>query len=105
MLREGINLIFREKGIDRLVWQIMHTLSGQGVASPEQLWQLLGAFVSQNQIEQCLKALQGKGWLQFSENGGWCLTEAGRAAHALFFQKQTPFREKAMQNITEAQYV
>ncbi|GAB2183284.1 hypothetical protein [Roseibium sp. LAB1] len=104
-LTEAIEAIQSDLGLGRREWQVVNTLAETGTGKPfGQLLESLSPIIGDGELRLVLTDLENQNHLR-SEGDVWRLTSTGREAHKCAMERQTAFRERAMQGISEADYL
>jgi DNA-binding MarR family transcriptional regulator len=102
LLTEGINAIQAEFGINRVQWQIIHTIAENPPLEFKALAEVMKPFADENQLVGYLDTLKEMGTLTGHET--LYLTEKGQRLHTECLHKQKEFREKAMLGVSNEEY-
>ena len=93
-------------GVTRTDWQILNLLKENGRASDEQLFTTMRTFVDSIQFQEAMYHLIERGWIDETlASGELQLTYAGHDQHARIFATQKEVRQRAMQGISQDEYV
>lgn len=103
LLTDGINKIHAENGLTRTDWQILNTINGSGNMDRQAISGLLSEFANNETINNAISELITNGLV--SGNKELKLTDKGKEVFRTCLQKQTSFRQKSMQNLTEQEYL
>ncbi len=103
LLTEGINTIHKELDITRTEWQILNLINEKGETGRQEIADLLSEFAGREKLDDAINTLLNRGIIQ--EEKYLSFTEKGEELYRLCFDKQTTFRKKAMENITEKEYL
>lgn len=103
LLTEGINAIHKDLNITRTDWQILNSVQENPNIKRDDVAQLISEFTSYDEANQIIDALIERGIL--SESQSLSLTEEGKKLYQDCFERQTEFRLKATQNISEKEYI
>lgn len=103
LLTEGINRIHQEVDITRTDWQIINSINEDAEIDRQQISDQLSDFADKETINEAVATLLSRQLIH--EDNYLSLTEKGKDLHRTCFQKQKMFRQKAMSNITEADYL
>lgn len=100
LLNEGIDKVHEEAGINRLQWQILHSIH-EGYPK-EKMVDVLREFANPRVIDETLDQMTENQLI--SQVDGLSMTEKGRVIFEQCLQEQKEFRLKAVQNISEDEY-
>lgn len=103
LLTDGINKIHAENGLTRTDWQILNTINGSGNMDRQAISGLLSEFANNETINNAISGLITNGLVSGSKE--LKLTDKGKEVFRTCLQKQTSFRQKSMQNLTEQEYL
>lgn len=103
LLTEGINNIHKEFDITRTDWQILNSINENAEIDRQQITEQLSEFANKDTISEAVAMLLSRQLIR--EEKYFSLTEKGKDLYQICFQKQKVFRQKAMENITEKQYL
>lgn len=103
LLTEGINSIHNEFGIKRLDWQILNTINEDVEMDRQKLSETLLEFATQDQINSTVDILSEKQFIK--DEKFLSLAEKGKTIYQKCVARQKEFRQKAMRNITESEYI
>src|SRR5690554_1331088 len=103
LLTKGINNIHKELDITRTDWQILNSINENAEIDRQQITQQLSEFANKETISEAVAMLLSRQLIR--EENYFSLTERGKDLYQTCFQKQKVFRQKAMTNITEQQYL
>ena len=103
LLSSGIEKIHSANGINRLDWQIIHSLSIQQDMDRKKLSALLQEFADEATVSDALEVLVLRGYIS-QQNGNLRLTGEGVRVHETSWQQQQDFRKKTMSNVSEKEY-
>lgn len=103
LLTKGINRIHGEFAINRTQWQIIHSIYENDGISREQIAATLKEFADSETLANATSDLINRGLVR--ESTTFTLTEKGKELHKQCFEKQKEFRQKAMRNISEEEYL
>src|SRR5690606_3686826 len=104
LLTEGINNIFKALDINRLKWQILHSLTDNKRIDRSAMPSSLGPFADEEQIKLSIADLIERGLVQQIGDTDIKLTNKGEEFHQLCFQKQKAFRLKATEGLSQEAY-
>lgn len=106
LLTEQINEAQAVHGVTRADWQILNLLKENGRASDEQIFTTMCTFVDATQFQEVIYHLIDRGWIDETlASRELQLTYAGHDQHARIFATQKEVRQRAMQGISEDEYV
>jgi len=106
LLTEQINQAQAVHGVSRTDWQILNLLKENGRASDEQIFTTMCTFVDATQFQEVIYHLIDRGWIDETlASGELQLTCAGYDQHARIFATQKAVRQRAMQGISQDEYV
>lgn len=103
LLTAGINKIHAENGITRTQWQVLNSIIQKDEADRQQVIELLNDFAAKDTINEVIDILINRGLV--NENSFLYLTDRGKELFEKCFQEQKIFRQKAMGNISEQEYM
>ena len=103
LLTEGINNIHKELDITRTDWQILNSINENAKIGRQKIAGLLSEFANKETISEAVATLLNRQLIL--EEKYFSLTEKGKDLYQTCFQKQKAFRQKAMKNIAEQQYL
>jgi DNA-binding MarR family transcriptional regulator len=103
LLTEGINHIHKEFDINRTQWQILNAIHENIEIGRQQIVGTLSEFVNDEVINSAITNLINRGLI--NEDSNLKLTEKGAITFKNCLQKQKDFRLKAMNNISEQEYL
>ena len=103
LLTQAIDHIQATFGINRLQWQMLHSVQTQPHNSRSSVFGPLLEFDREETLTQTLSALLEKNSIR--EDKGLLLTESGQEIYTACWQKQVAFRQQSMAGITEADYL
>ena len=103
LLTEGINKIHEEFSITRTDWQILNLISENTDIDRQEITKLLSEFNDEAKINTAVSSLLSRQLIVESEY--FLLTKKGENLYQTCFQKQKEFRAKAMENITDIEYL
>lgn len=103
LLTEGINNFHRELDITRIDWQILNSINENSEIDRQKISELLSEFSTGETINETVTILLHKQLIR--EEKYFSLTEKGAKLYQTCFQKQNAFRQKAMKNVTQQQYL
>lgn len=103
LLTEGINNIHKEFNITRTDWQILNSIDENAEIDRQKIVEPLSEFANNETISEAVAALLNRQLIR--EEKYFALTEKGKDVYQTCFQKQKAFRQKAMENITEQEYL
>ncbi len=103
LLTDGINKIHAENGLTRTDWQILNTINESGNIEKQAICELLSEFANNETINNAISGLITNELV--SENKNLELTDKGKEVFQTCLQKQTSFRQKSMQNLSEQEYL
>ncbi|PSR54968.1 hypothetical protein AHMF7605_16385 [Adhaeribacter arboris] len=103
LLTQGIDALQSSLGLTRLKWQMLHTIREKEPIHTNELTALLKPFAEKSVLETTLEALKQDSLILEKEEP-LSLTAKGITLHAVCFEQQKTFRQKAMAGITEQQY-
>ncbi|HLT93878.1 MAG TPA: hypothetical protein VKZ56_04920 [Membranihabitans sp.] len=104
LLTSGIEKIHSANEINRLDWQIIHSLSIRKDMDRKNLSALLQEFADEETVNETLRVLMQRGYIS-QQNGNLRLTREGLRLHETCWQQQQDFRKKAMSNVSEQEYI
>jgi DNA-binding MarR family transcriptional regulator len=110
LLTEQINEAHATHRVSRADWQVLNTLKYGASASREQIFETMQIFVDASNFNDIMTSLAARGWIlqqQGSKPGAdaFQLTEDGERQHAILLAAQKGVRQRAMEGISEAEYV
>ena len=103
LLTEGINRIHQEVDITRTDWQIINAINENAKIDRQQIVGQLSDFAGKETINEAVATLLSRQLIH--EDNHLSLTEKGKDLYQTCFQKQNAFRQKAMKNVTQQQYL
>ncbi len=103
LVTEEINNIHKEFDITRTDWQILNSINENAEINRQILIELLSEFVNKENIDNTVAKLIDNQIIY--EEKYLSLTEKGKELYQKCFAKQKEFRQKAMTNITEDEYL
>lgn len=107
LLTRRSNQILHDHGFTRFHWQTLNILYEKGSTSFDDIFAILSAFVTVDQLNDILALFSRSGWLLMEKDDSTTtltLTEAGKAQHATIFQLQSEVRRQSMQGISNEEY-
>jgi len=104
-LTAQINAAQSAHGVSRSEWQTLNTLKETGGAPREQIFETMRAFVDEPGFDGILRSLRERGWIEARASGEFQLTEEGRRQYDIIFATQKEVRQRAMQGISEEDYL
>lgn len=110
LLTEQIDKAQSVHGVTRSDWQVLNTLKEAGSASREQIFETMRTFIDASQLDKIVNDLTERGWVEPRRAGeagpeALQLTEEGQRQHAAIFATQKEIRQRAVQGISEEEYV
>jgi len=102
-LTEGINNIHKEFDINRTQWQILNSINENDDINRNQIIVLLSEFLDKEAISSTIANLINRDLV--AEETKLTLTEKGENVFKKCFLKQKEFRQKAMEGVTEQEYL
>jgi hypothetical protein len=103
LLTEGINNIHAELGINRLQWQVLNSVGEGKDVNRSSVIAILKEFSGEDNVGIAIDDLIDREVL--AETSLLTLTEKGRDLHQRCVQIQNEFRQNAMQDIPEKDYL
>lgn len=103
LLTEGINNIHAELGINRLQWQLLNSVGEGKDVNRSSVIAILKEFSGEDNVGIAIDDLIDREVL--AETSLLTLTEKGRDLHQRCVQIQNEFRQNAMQDIPEKDYL
>jgi DNA-binding MarR family transcriptional regulator len=110
LLNEQIDKLHVDSKITRSDWQVLNLLSEMGSGSKQQIFESMQTFVDPAQLEKILSGLVERGWIGESVASeraipAFQLTEEGKRQHQQLLARQKEVRQRAVQGISEEEYV
>lgn len=105
LLTEQINKAQTENGVTRSEWQVLNLLMENGRATHAHLFNTMSTFIDSGELDTILNNLMERGWVQTDQDATFALTEAGRQQHAIILARQKEVRQRAMQGISQEEYL
>lgn len=102
LLTQGINEIQAGFGLSRTGWQILNTIAENNDIKKETLMEVMQPFADTDQVQSILNNLITDNLVQ--GQASCTLTSTGNQLHTHCLAKQTEFRKKSMQGISEQYY-
>ncbi|HEY0055084.1 MAG TPA: hypothetical protein VGB63_07000 [Pedobacter sp.] len=103
LLTSGINKIHAEAGLTRTDWQILNSINRQDGLERTVVLDLLAKFATMEIINGAIENLVRKNLI--FENITLNLTDKGKEIYRSGLERQNSFREKAMRDISEQEYL
>lgn len=103
LLTQGINKIHSEFDITRIQWQILSLISQDNEANREKVIEALTEFADKEVLKDTISLLISRNLI--NENKFLTLTRKGKDLFNSCLEKQKAFRQKAMRNISEQEYM
>ncbi len=97
-----------DRGFTRFRWQVLNMLYEAGVTTRGTVFATMQTFIDAGQLNEIVDGFARAGWLVTRGEGDATeleLTEAGRAERDAVFTLQSDVRRRAMQGISEQEYV
>lgn len=106
VLTDRIDAVQHRFGLNRLGWQLLHTICARPPLSTSILIELVSPFAPAPDVQTILASLKNQGLLVWDEHLDSVVgyTQAGLDLHDRCFQQQTLIRQQAMEDITNEQY-
>lgn len=104
LLTRGIDEIHSSFGLTRSHWQRLHSLAEYSSVGKAEILNLTKPFLNQEETTIRINDLKKDQFVN-EENSNLYLTKKGLYQHNLCLEKQKSFREKAMQGITQENYL
>lgn len=106
VLTSHIDAVQQQFGLNRLSWQLLHTICTRPPLSVRILAELVAPFASAPDVQQVLTALLNQGLLTWDEHldSVPVCTPPGQALHDRCLAQQTLIRQQAMEDVTNEQY-
>lgn len=93
-------------GLSRTGWQILHALHEAGSMTHEQLAELLRPFAGTESLAEQIAHLAGRGLIESErDTTAYRLTDRGRQVHADALASKREIRWRAVQGVSEADYL
>lgn len=93
-------------GLSRTGWQILNALHEAGSMTHEQLAELLRPFAGTESLAEQIAHLAGRGLIESErDTTAYRLTDRGRQVHADALTLQREIRRRAVQGVSEADYL
>lgn len=110
LLNEQIDKLHVDSKITRSDWQVLNLLSEMGNGSKQQIFESMQTFVDPTQLEKILSGLVERGWIGESVASeratlAYQLTVEGKRQHQQLLARQKEVRQRAVQGISEEEYV
>src|SRR5690606_5825286 len=105
LLTEGINKIFIELEIDRLKWQLLHSINQNRNIDKSEVVSILKEFADEKVISAAIDDLIKRGLVVSANRTNLALRQKGEELHTRCLQRQKEFRQKATENVTQEEYI
>jgi len=102
LLTEGIAQIHEDMDINRLQWQILHSVSEKPGINSRELIESLTEFADEKEVRDIIADFAERNFLL--EQDPLDLTEQGRDMHRICLDRQMAFRQKVMKDISDQEY-
>lgn len=102
-LTKGIDAIQSKHGLNRLEWQVLNSIYEKTEISKNEVLELMSPLADNQTVETIFTKFIDKNQVQ-SENNMLTLTTQGKELHKSCFDTQYEFRNKAVTDISEADY-
>jgi uncharacterized FlgJ-related protein len=104
VLTKHINDAQTLNGVSRSQWRVLNSIYESGVVTREQLFETMKTFVNEAEQGQILTELLSRDWLVQTDEGGFQLSDEGRAKHQEILELQKKVRQRTMQDISDEEY-
>jgi DNA-binding MarR family transcriptional regulator len=98
------NQALADQGFTRFRWQALNMIYEAGTITRDQIFNVLQTFLDAHQLDEMLNGFIQEGWLVV-EGNALSLTEAGKSKRTDLFKRQGEVRRRAMQGISDEEYV
>jgi DNA-binding MarR family transcriptional regulator len=98
------NQALADQGFTRFRWQALNMIYEAGTITRDEVFNVLQTFIDAHQLDEMLGGFVREGWLVV-EGNALSLTEAGKSKRADLFKRQGEVRRRAMQGISDEEYV
>ncbi len=105
LLTEGINKILIELEIDRLKWQLLHSINQNRNNDKSEVVSILKEFAGEKVISAAIDDLIKRGLVVSANGTNLALSQKGEELHTRCLQRQKEFRQKATENVTQEEYI
>lgn len=107
VLTERIDRAQQANGLTRTDWQVLNLLHELGAATRDEIERPLAPFADPGSVRRVVAGLGARGLVDGDGSSGtpFLLTTAGREQHAAALAVQKEIRERAVQGISEADYL
>lgn len=98
------NQALADQGFTRFRWQALNMIYEAGTITRDEVFNVLQTFIDAHQLDEMLDGFVREGWLVV-EGNALSLTEAGKSKRTDLFKRQGEVRRRAMQGISDEEYV
>jgi len=98
------NQALADQGFTRFRWQALNMIYEADTITRDEVFNVLQTFIDAHQLDEMLDGFVREGWLIVAGNV-LSLTEAGKSKRADLFKRQGEVRKRAMQGISDEEYV
>lgn len=100
--------VLRDNGFTRSRWQVLNTIHESGTISRAELFGRMKILIDVDQLNEVVAGFVREGWLLQRGEGDtteYTLSDTGKAERETIFKLQSEVRRRAMQDVSEQEYL